>query len=132
MSTNTKRRRSLLLGKTDWANKPLLFLTVWGIPTIILCVSPVLENRMIIGLIWAASLVWMGVACLLNARKCRRTHCFYTGPFFIVMAVISLLHGSDVIAINDNGWRWLGFVIAVVSISIWVFSESILGKYLDR
>jgi len=120
------------LNKTDWASKPLLFGKMWGLPISILWISPVLENRMVIGWIWAVSLVWMGVVCLLNARKCKRTHCFYTGPFFLFMAVISLLYGSDIIEINGNGWSWLGSITAVVSVSIWVLSESILGKYVDR
>ena len=126
----------MLLGKklneTDWASKPLLFGKMWGLPILILWMSPALENRMVIGWIWAISLVWMGAACLFNDRKCKRTHCFCTGPFFIFMAVISLLYGSDIIEINGNGWRWLGSITAMVSVLIWVISQSILGKYLDR
>ena len=117
--------------KTDWVSKPFLLMIIWGLPILFLFVSPVLESRMLIGYIWGASLIWMGVACLLNARKCKRTHCFYTGPFFILMAVISTLYGSDIIPLNGDGWRLLGSIIAVVSLSIWFFSELILGKYVN-
>jgi hypothetical protein len=28
---------------------------------------------------WVIALGWMGTACMLNARRCNRTHCRYTG-----------------------------------------------------
>lgn len=136
MSSNSTGGRHLLLvtktNNTDWTSNLFSFMSIWGLPTTILCLSPMLENKMLIGWIWMLALVWMGSACLLNARKCKRTHCFYTGPFFIFMAVISLLYGTGYIEINENGWLWLGSITALVSTLIWVFSESILGKYLGK
>jgi hypothetical protein len=32
----------------------------------------------------------MGVACIVNALRCGRVHCYLTGPFFLLMAVIAL------------------------------------------
>src|SRR6516225_5941753 len=29
---------------------------------------------------WIVALVWMATACILNSRRCGRTHCRYTGP----------------------------------------------------
>ena len=36
--------------------------------------------------LWATSLAIMGVACLVNASRCGRVHCRFTGPFFILGA----------------------------------------------
>ena len=37
--------------------------------------------------IWAALFVWMGAACLVNARRCHRLHCYISGPVFLLGAV---------------------------------------------
>ena len=31
---------------------------------------------------WTIALAWMGIACILNAKRCGRTHCRYTGPIW--------------------------------------------------
>ena len=43
--------------------------------------------------LWTTSFAVMGTACLLNAARCGRVHCRYTGPFFILAAVTSLAYG---------------------------------------
>ena len=40
--------------------------------------------------LWTTSLAFLGVACLVNASRCGRIHCLFTGPFFILGAVASL------------------------------------------
>ncbi len=134
MSTCTTRGCVLLLIKKhsqlDLASNPFKFMIIWGIPILVLICSTLLVSRMLIGWIWAISLLWMGVACLFNAKKCKRTHCFYTGPFFILMAIVSLLFGNGFIGLSDNGWIWIGGITATGGILIWNFSESIFGKYM--
>jgi hypothetical protein len=39
----------------------------------------------------------MGTACILNARRCRRTHCKYTDPYFLTMSVPALLLAMGVV-----------------------------------
>jgi hypothetical protein len=62
--------------------------------------------------IWAIALVIMGSACLANAMRCGRVHCFLTGPFFLLMAIVSLLYGFGIIPLLGkagilSGWlRW--------------------------
>ena len=42
-------------------------------------------------IVWTVALGTMGAACIANALRCRRVHCYITGPFFLVMALVSLL-----------------------------------------
>ena len=35
--------------------------------------------------IWVIALGWIGAACMLNARRCNRTHCRYTGPYLLAI-----------------------------------------------
>ena len=116
----------------DLVSNPIIFTTIWVIPILVLICSTLLENRILIGWIWVISLFWMGVACLFNAKKCKRTHCFYTGPFFIVMAIVALLLGYSFINLGENGWILLGVFSIVGGILIWNFSESVMGKYMKN
>jgi hypothetical protein len=46
---------------------------LWGIPTIVIMAAIFLLHPTKT-LIWIAALLWMGSACLINARRCHRTH----------------------------------------------------------
>ncbi len=55
-------------------------------------------------LLWIPSLAVAGAACLVNASRCGRLHCFVTGPLFLLGAIATLLDASGVLAID---WRWI-------------------------
>jgi len=65
----------------------------------------------------------MGTACLINARRCGRVHCCFTGPYFLVMAGIVALHGRGAIPLGPRGWAWIGGAIAVGTAAIWILSK---------
>lgn len=79
--------------------------------------------------VWVAALIWMGTACLWNARRCKRRHCFWTGPFFLVMALAVLAHGYHFVDLGNQGWKWLGVTIGIGAWGIIVVTER-PGKYL--
>lgn len=37
--------------------------------------------------LWIPSFLVMGVACLANAARCGRVHCYFTGPVFLLAAL---------------------------------------------
>ena len=80
-------------------------------------------------MIWIAALLGMGTACILNARRCRRTHCRYTGPYFIAMSLPVLLMATGVIPGGLLAWGILGLSILAGTGLIWWGSESALGKF---
>jgi hypothetical protein len=47
---------------------------------------------------WIIALGWMGTACILNARRCNRTHCRYTGPYYLAMIVPVVVLGMGVVS----------------------------------
>jgi hypothetical protein len=51
----------------------------------------------------------MGIACLINARRCGRLHCFVTGPLFLAGAVATVLDAFEIT--NLGGWLIAGIVI---------------------
>jgi hypothetical protein len=82
--------------------------------------------------VWAGSLIWMGAACIANAARCGRTHCYLTGPFFLAMAAVSALHGTGVISVGSQGWLWIGVAIAVGTAVLWIVLERLFGRFLTH
>ncbi len=77
--------------------------------------------------VWIVALMWMGTACLLNARRCNRTHCRYTGPYYLAMIVPVLALASA--AAPAYAWVMLAGVILLGSKLIWWATERAWGKF---
>jgi len=112
----------------DWARSLGGYLIAWGIPSIILVAAGLLDpaSRAIV---WAGVLVWMGAGCLLNARRCGRTHCRYTGPYYLLMIVPVVLLGAEVVSFGAWAWWGLGAMILLGIKIIWLATEVMWGKY---
>ena len=116
----------------DWVSTTRTRALAWGLPSAAL-VAAILLNPGARTLVWAVALIWMGAACLMNARRCGRRHCYLTGPFFLIMAVATLLHGFGAVWLGPNGWLWLGATIIAGGYgALWYLPERIWGKYRTR
>lgn len=102
-------------------------LIAWGIP-IVAMLAMLGVPHPVKTWVWTGALVWMGVACLWNARRCRRRHCFWTGPFFLVMTLPVLGYGYGLLPFGTEGWKWLGLTIGVGLFGITSLTER-RGKY---
>ena len=78
---------------------------------------------------WTLMLLWMGGACLANARRCGRTHCRFTGPFLILMAAAVVAYAGGVLPLGRSGWSLLSAVTLVGTLGLWWGSESLWGKF---
>jgi hypothetical protein len=79
--------------------------------------------------VWTVALVTMGAACMVNAFRCGRVHCYLTGPFFLVMALVTLLYGLGGMPQVRDGWNLIGLTILVGAIILCWLPEMLLGKY---
>ena len=77
---------------------------------------------------WVIALGWMGAACMLNARRCNRTHCCYTRPHYLAMIVPVMALGAGLATTGTLGWVWLGRIILGGSSLIWWATERAWGK----
>lgn len=119
-TTSVKARRDWARGTRGWL--------IWGIPWAILASSPLMPARAL-GVVWPAVLTFMGAACLVNARRCGRIHCFATGPFFLVMAVLALLYGAGVLPLGVHNWWVLSMPLVIGSVALNFIPEWALGRY---
>jgi len=79
--------------------------------------------------VWTAALSTMGTACIANAVRCGRLHCYLTGPFFVAMAVVTLLYGLGAVPLGGSGWNLIGLTILAGAIALCCLPELFLGKY---
>lgn len=50
----------------------------------------------------------MGLACVVNSRRCGRRHYFFTGPLYVLEALASLMNGLRVLRVP---WRYVLFAL---------------------
>ncbi len=103
---------------------------IWGLPALVMVGTwPLGLGSEAHGSIWASCLSVFGFGCLANARRCGRLHCFFTGPFFLAMALVSLVHGFGVISLGNYGWAWIGGITLVGGCALTILPERIWGQY---
>jgi len=112
----------------DWSCHSPSFLLGWGVPVLALFLSASLAPPWMPP-VWPAAFAWMGIACLVNAARCGRVHCYFTGVFFLIMAMASVLHGFELIDLGDSAWSWIGIISLVGAVALTVLPELILGRY---
>lgn len=114
----------------DLVKKPAAGWLLWGVPTAIILLSgSFARSNWIVTIAWTVSLAVMGGACLVNARGCGRTHCYFTGPFFLVMAVASLAYGLHWLPLGPDGWRYIGVVLLAGAGLFGFVPEWLWGRY---
>jgi hypothetical protein len=113
---------------SDLLSTPRGSLLAWWLPIGAMLLAVPLANGPKTA-IWVLALAWMGTACLFNARRCGRVHCRYTGPFLLFMILPVLLHGTGLVPLGADAWRWLGLAVGTGVAGIWWVSERVMGRY---
>jgi hypothetical protein len=115
----------------DWVARRRSFVLGWGLPGLALAGSLFMEppGR---AWIWCLGLLWMGVACTANAFRSGRTHCYFTGPFFLLMACLTLLYGLGMVKVGARGWEWLGLGLVLGTVALGWLPEQMWGQFTDR
>lgn len=79
--------------------------------------------------VWTVALTTMGVACVANALRCGRVHCYVTGPFFLAMATLTLLYGLGVAPLGKHGWNLIPATVLVGALVLCCLPEVLFGRY---
>src|SRR5262249_28699946 len=87
----------------DWAGDWSTLAAVWGLPTVAMLLA-LLLGPLWRAVAWIAMLAWMGGACVATARRCGRTHCRYTGPFFLGMGGLVAAPIAGLLPLGREPW----------------------------
>lgn len=80
--------------------------------------------------IMSGSFFWMGIAPLLNARRCSRRHCYYSGPIFILGGLAVLLVGFELVSLGRDGLIIVvGATLGLAALTY--VNEPVFGKYVN-
>jgi hypothetical protein len=112
----------------DWLSSWHTSLVAWWIPQAAV-LAGLLVPAPIRAVLWTIALIWMGAACILNARRCGRTHCRYTGPYYLAMIAPVLVLASGIVTVDFYGWLVLAVLILAGSKIIWWATERAWGKF---
>lgn len=116
----------------DLSRRPVSFMAGWGIPILAIVsmnfLRGVLPFKVII-LILAGAFAWMGIGCLVNARRCKRRHCYLAGPVLLAGAAGILLVGFEIVDLGRDGLvyvTWGTFLL----VGLTFIPEAIWGRYV--
>src|SRR4029450_8813086 len=105
---------------------------LWCVPWFAFALGAFMGSLGLKTILWSTSLAVMGVACLLNASRCGRVHCRFTGPFFILCATTSVGYGFGLLPLGPSGWKWIGLGTIVGAAGLCCIPELFLGRYRRR
>jgi hypothetical protein len=115
----------------DWLASTRASTLAWWMPCTAV-VAALFVPAPIRTLVWTVALIWMGTACILNARRCDRTHCRFTGPYFLAMIAPVLALGSGITSAGIGIWIALDILILGGSRLTWWATERAWGRFLGR
>jgi hypothetical protein len=119
---------SAVQSSRDWLRSPRTNLLAWWIPQAAM-LAGLFVPAPVRAVIWIIALIWMGTACILNASRCGRTHCRYTGPYYLAMIAPVIVLASAIVSAGFYGWLVLGVLILARSKIVWWATERAWGKF---
>ena len=106
---------------------------VFCLPVVVIALSGSLHiGNQWQAVVWATCFGIMAAGCLINARRCGRVHCYFTGPFLALMAFASLSYGLAWPPWRIGGWNWIGGVTLGGAVLLGCLPELFFGRYWRR
>jgi hypothetical protein len=96
---------------------------LWGVPVIALVAGSYFPRARLV--FWLPALLVMGMACLRNAARCGRVHCYLTGPLALLAALYVALSAFHVVPMQLG--TFLNIILGVAVLAC--LAEIPFGKY---
>ena len=106
-------------------------LLVYGVPYLAINLAGNLGGPLLVTVVWVAAFTAMGTACLLNARRCGRVHCYFLGPWFLLAALATVLLELELVDFGASSWSTLVNTALFGAVLLFFVTESTWGKYFQ-
>jgi hypothetical protein len=103
-----------------------LAILLWCLPVVALIVG--LNWQKARPMLWIPSLLVMAAACIANAARCGRWHCYVTGPVYLLAAVYVALSTLNLAPMRPGIFLFVVFGITAVA----CLAEGLFGKYRKK
>jgi len=110
---------------TDLTGRKTAWL-LWYVPIIFVIVGSGWNRGRV--WLWVPAFLVMGVGCLANALRCRRTHCYVTAPLFLLAAVYVAVSAFGILPLHPG----LFLLVVFGACCLAGCAEIPLGKYRSR
>jgi len=107
--------RDLIRLKTAWL--------LWYLPIFLVIVGSSWNRGR--AWLWVPAFVVMGVACIANAARCGRIHCYVTGPLFLLAAAFVALSAFGIVPLHPGTFLLVVFGATCLALC----AETPLGRY---
>lgn len=113
----------------DWVKQPVAAALWWCLPLCLgILANVLLPSPRIAAVAWAVVFAWMGTGCVLNALRCRRLHCYLSGPVFFLGALAAGLLAAEVFATRLSSIVSATLLLALLSF----VPETLWDRHLPR
>jgi hypothetical protein len=99
---------------------------LWGLPGLLLLVGVFWAG--VRAPLWIVAFLVGGAACVANAARCGRAHCYLTGPLYLGLSVVSALIGLKMVSWS---WWWIGAAF-VIGTALAYVPEFMGKRYVHR
>ena len=112
-----------------FANLPLAILIFW-LPILAIAVTGYADVGSGVRMaVWSVGCLVMATGSFLNAMRCGRLQCYWTGPFLLLGALASLLYGLGLLPLGESGWGIIGYTLLAGIVLLTWLPEYFFGRY---
>lgn len=115
----------------DLTASPTASFWLWRFPAAIV-VAGALTSPIWRTLLWTSALTVAGTGCTVNAARSRRMHCYFTGPFYLLGALLTLGYGTGLLPLGTSGWWWIAGVVGLGALLLPWLPERLWGPYREH
>jgi len=132
MSAEDAKNQSAIGSSRDVMSSATRMLLLYGLPVLAIYLTGHFGDRRTAAIVWPVAFLIMGVACVANARRCGRVHCYFTGPLFLLASALSAVHGWNLVDLGSRTWEVIGYGTFALAFVLYFAPEAIWGRYFRK